>query len=446
MHVKLHGTMQINSKGHLSIGGCDTVALAAEFGTPLYVMDEALLRDNCRAYVDAFRRYYPHSEVLYASKAFCTMAMCRLVQEEGLGLDVVSGGELYTALKAGFPAQRIYFHGNNKTPQEIELALNAKIGRFVVDNLSELELLQELAREKRLHPCVLLRVSPGIDAHTHHYIKTGMIDSKFGLAIANGQAMLGVEKALAAKNLEFKGLHCHIGSQIFELSSYCEAAKIMVAFMQQVRENTGVVVEELNLGGGLGIYYTAEDTPQPVDVFVKALTTAVRETVDHYGLPAPKVLVEPGRSLVSEAGTTLYTIGTIKDIPGIRKYVAVDGGMTDNPRPALYQAKYEAAVANKMQQPAQEVVSIAGKCCESGDMLIWDIKLPQVARGDILAISCTGAYNYAMASNYNRNTRPAVVFVHDGVADLVVRRESYADLVQNDVLPERLCQRVAHLA
>lgn len=444
--MKLHGTMQINSKGHLSIGGCDAVALATEFGTPLYVMDEALLRENCRAYVDAFRRFYPHSAVLYASKAFCAMAMCRLAQEEGLGLDVVSGGELYTALQAGFPAQHIYFHGNNKTPQEMELALHANVGRIVVDNLSELQLLQELAQEKKAHPRVLLRVSPGIDAHTHHYIKTGMIDSKFGLAIANGQAMLGVERILAAKNLEFKGLHCHIGSQIFELSSYREAAKVMVEFMQQVRASCGATVEELNLGGGLGIYYTSEDTPQPVDALVRTLAAAVREAAGHYGLPLPKLIVEPGRSLVSEAGTTLYTIGAIKDIPGIRKYVAVDGGMTDNPRPALYQAKYEAAVANKMQQPAQEVVSIAGKCCESGDMLIWDIKLPRTARGDILAVACTGAYNYAMASNYNRNARPAVVFVHDGVADLVVRRENYADLVQNDVLPERFCQRKAHLA
>lgn len=444
--MKLHGTMQINGKGHLTIGGCDTVDLAAEFGTPLYVMDEALIRDNCRAYVNAFKKYYPQGEVLYASKVFCTMAICRLADEEQLGLDVVSGGELYTALQAGFPPQRIYFHGNNKTPQEIEMALDAKIGRFVVDNFYELDLLQELARAKKTSAKILLRVSPGIDAHTHHYIKTGMIDSKFGLTIANGQALLGVEKALSLKNLEFKGLHCHIGSQIFELSSYREAVKTMFAFMHQVQEATGVMVEELNVGGGLGIYYTSEDTPQPIAAFVQTVAEAVREGAEQFGLALPKVIVEPGRSLVGEAGTTLYTIGSVKDIPGIRKYVAVDGGMTDNPRPALYQAKYEAAVANKMRQPAEEVVSIAGKCCESGDMLIWDIKLPRVNPGDLLAVSCTGAYNYSMASNYNRNTRPAVVFVRDGVADLVVRRESYADLVRNDVLPERLCQRMAYLA
>lgn len=436
--MKMHGTMKINALGHLEIGGCDKIALVEQFGSPLYVMDEALMRENCRAYVQAFAKYYPKAEVAYASKAFCTTMMCRLAEEEDMALDVVSGGELYTALKADFPAEKIYFHGNNKTPAEIEMALAAGVGRFVVDNFYELEMLNDFARQKKTKAQILLRVSPGIDAHTHHYIKTGMIDSKFGLGIVNGQALMAVEKALSMKNIELKGFHCHIGSQIFDLASFREAAETMLHFMHDVYEKTGFMAGELNLGGGLGVYYFEEDAPRPIADLVKVIAVTIRETAVKLGLPLPKVIVEPGRSIVGEAGTTLYRIGSIKDIPGIRKYVAVDGGMTDNPRPALYQAKYEAAVANKMNDPADETVSIAGKCCESGDMLIWDIALPHVESNDVLAISTTGAYNYSMASNYNRNVRPAVVFVMDGEADLAVRRESYAELIQNDVLPERM--------
>ncbi len=444
--MKLHGTMRINQAGHLEIGGCDAMELVRQFGTPLYVMDETLLRDNCRAYVESFQKHYPDAEVIYASKVFSTMAMCRLVAEEDMGLDVVSGGELYTALASGFPAGRIYFHGNNKTPEELEMALEARVGRYVVDNYGELELLNELARQRRTKAKILIRVSPGIDAHTHHYIKTGMIDSKFGLAIANGQAMMGVEKALGMKNLEIKGIHCHIGSQIFDLDSFKEAAATMMAFVRDIRAQTGFVCEELNLGGGLGIHYTEDDAPRPAGDLVAVIAAAVRAAAADYGLPLPKIIVEPGRSIVGEAGVTLYTVGSVKDIPGIRKYVAVDGGMTDNPRPALYQAKYEAALANKMNLPAEETVSIAGKCCESGDMLIWDLELPPAVTGDILAVTSTGAYNYAMASNYNRNPRPAVVFASGGKAELVVRRESYEDLVRNDVVPERMQSKVACLA
>ncbi len=444
--MNLHGTMRINQAGHLEIGGCDTVELARQFGTPLYVMDEALLRENCRAYVESFQKHYPNAEVIYASKVFSTMAMCRLVAEEGMGLDVVSGGELYTALASGFPAGRIYFHGNNKSPEELEMALEARVGRYVVDNFCEMDLLNELARQRKIKAKILIRVSPGIDAHTHHYIKTGMIDSKFGLAIANGQALMGVEKALGMKNLEFKGIHCHIGSQIFDLNSYKEAAATMMSFVKEIKTKTGYACEELNLGGGLGIYYTEGDTPQPISDLVALMTKTVRETAASFDLPLPKIIVEPGRSIVGEAGVTLYTVGSVKDIPGIRKYVAVDGGMTDNPRPALYQAKYEAVLANKMNVPGEETVSIAGKCCESGDMLIWDIELPPAVPGDILAVSSTGAYNYSMASNYNRNRRPAVVFACGGKAELVVRRESYEDLVRNDIVPERMQSKVACLA
>jgi diaminopimelate decarboxylase len=444
--MKFHGTMRVNKKGHLEIGGCDAVELVSQFGTPLYVMDETLLRDNCRAYVEAFQKHYPNAEVIYASKVFSTMAMCRLVEEEDMGLDVVSGGELYTAMASGFPASRIFFHGNNKTPDELEMALEARVGRYVVDNFGELELLNELARQRKTKARILVRVSPGIDAHTHHYIKTGMIDSKFGLAIANGQAMLAVEKALGMKNIEFKGIHCHIGSQIFDLNSYKEAAETMMAFVRDIKAQTGAVCEELNLGGGLGVYYTEDDAPRKIDELVALVSGAVRAAADAHGLPLPKIIVEPGRSIAGEAGVTLYTVGSVKDIPGIRKYVAVDGGMTDNPRPALYQAKYEAALANKMNLPAEETVSIAGKCCESGDMLIWDLELPPAVTGDILAVSTTGAYNYSMASNYNRNTRPAVVFASGGKAELVVRRESYEDIVRNDVVPERMKNKVACLA
>jgi diaminopimelate decarboxylase len=444
--MKLHGTMKINAAGHLEIGGCDAVELVKQFGSPLYVMDEEKLRQNCQEYVNAFKKIYPDSEVIYASKVFSNLAMCRLVAEEDMGLDVVSGGELYTALTSKFPSGRIYFHGNNKTPEELEMALDARVGRFVVDNFYELEMLNELAKQRKIKAKILLRVSPGIDAHTHHYIKTGMIDSKFGLAIANGQAMMGLEKALGMKNIELKGIHCHIGSQIFDLNSYTEAAKTMMAFVNKIKEQTGYVVEELNLGGGLGIYYTEGDTPQPIEELVATICGSVKEEAARYNLPLPKIIVEPGRSIVGEAGVTLYTVGSVKEIPDIRKYVAVDGGMTDNPRPALYQARYEAALANKMNLPNEEIVSIAGKCCESGDMLIWDIELPRVESGDVLVVSSTGAYNYSMASNYNRNLKPAVVFVNNGVAEVVVKRETYNDLIRNDVIPERLQSKIACLA
>ncbi|MPM60355.1 Diaminopimelate decarboxylase [bioreactor metagenome] len=436
--MKLQGTMKVNTAGHLEIGGCDATDLAREFGTPLYVMDETEIRKNCRRYVDSFKKYYPSSEVIYASKVFLTAAMCKLIEEEDIGLDVVSGGEIYTALSVGFPADRMYFHGNNKTCSELEMALDARLGRIIVDNFTELDLLNHLAKEKKVRQKILLRVSPGIDAHTHHYIKTGMIDSKFGMSIANGQALLGIEKALSMNNLELKGVHCHIGSQIFDLDSYKEASVTMMAFINEIKAKTGFICEELNLGGGLGIYYSEDDNPQQIEHLVEVITKTIKKLAAQYEISLPKIIVEPGRSIVGEAGTTLYTIGSIKDIPGVRKYVAVDGGMTDNPRPALYQAQYEAAIANKMDIALEEVVSIAGKCCESGDMLIWDINLPPVETGDILAVSSTGAYNYSMASNYNRNLKPAVIFVSNGTADIIVKRETYQDLVSNDVLPDRL--------
>ncbi len=436
--MKLQGTMEINEQGHLVIGGCDTVELAQEFGTPLYIMDEDQIRRTCREYYRSFVSRHGNAEVIYASKTFSTVAMCHIIKEEGLGLDVVSGGELYTALAAHFPVERIYYHGNNKTPQELETALEARVGRIVVDNFRELELLNALAAQHQRVVDVLVRVTPGIEAHTHEYIQTGQIDSKFGFTLPNGDAMRAIKGVIDADHLNFRGVHCHIGSQIFELASYSYTAQVMLELSQQIYQETGVYVRELNLGGGFGIYYASGDDPAQISDYADLVMTTVSETADALGLPVPKVIVEPGRSIAGPAGTTLYTVGSLKDIPGVRKYVAVDGGMADNPRPALYQSCYEAIVANKASLAPETVVSITGKCCESGDMLIWDIELPEVVSGDLLAVSCTGAYNYSMSSNYNRLARPAVVLVKDGQADVIVQRETYADIVRNDVVPARL--------
>ncbi len=436
--MKLHGTMRINDKGHLEVGGCDTVELAREFGTPLYVMDEEHLRDNCRQYYEAFTGTYPDSLVIYASKAFLTLAMCRLIESEGLGLDVVSGGELYTALKADFPPELIYFHGNNKSSEELRMAMDAGIGRIVADNMQELDKINEISGRMHTRTDVLIRVTPGIEAHTHEYIQTGQIDSKFGLVVSNGQALEGIKRALAYDNINLIGLHCHIGSQIFELESYQHTAEVMMEFLIKVHRETGHRFAELNLGGGFGIYYASGDKPASIKTYAAMVMETIRQQCEENQYPMPRVIIEPGRSIVGTAGVTLYTVGTVKDIPGVRKYVAVDGGMTDNPRPALYQARYEAILANKADRQKIEEVSIAGKCCESGDMLIWDLHVPEAQQGDILAVSSTGAYNYSMSSNYNRLGKPAVVFVREGRADLVVKRETFDDIVRNDVLPERM--------
>lgn len=435
--MKLHGTMCINAQGNLEIGGCNSVELARKFGTPLYVLDEECFRNNCREYYQAFKEKYD-AEVIYAAKTLLTLAVCRIVEDEGLGLDVVSGGELYTAMKAGFPMSRVYFHGNNKSPEELRMSLEAGVGRFMVDNMYELEILNSLAGELRTTANVIMRLTPGVEAHTHEYIKTGQIDSKFGLVIENGQALAGVKRALKMEHINLRGLHCHIGSQIFQLASYAHAASIMLDFAAAAKERTGWIMEELDLGGGLGIYYTEGDEPRPVQEYADLIAKTVRTRTANYDLPEPRLIVEPGRSISGPAGSTLYTVGSVKDIPGIRKYVLVDGGMVDNPRPALYQSHYEACIANKTEEETTEVVSIAGKCCESGDMLIWDIELPTVEPGDILAVSCTGAYNYAMSMNYNRLPRPAMVLVRDGLADVIIKRETYSDLIRNDLIPEKL--------
>ncbi|NLL58382.1 MAG: diaminopimelate decarboxylase [Firmicutes bacterium] len=429
----LLGTMRINSKQHLEIGGCDTVALAEEFGTPLYVMDEEQVRENCRRYLRAMQKKYPRGKILYAGKAFLVLAMAKLVAEEGLGLDVVSGGELYTALKAGFPAERLYFHGNNKSRQELLEALEAKIGRIVVDSFSELQELQELSASRRQKVDVLLRVKPGIEAHTHDYIQTGREDSKFGLGFS--EAREAVRQILsAAPYLELRGFHCHIGSQIFQLEPYRLAARAMLDFMSEVRAETGYVASELDLGGGLGIRYTQGDSPPSIETFVETVASTVQEEAEQRKYPLPELLLEPGRSITGEAGITLYRVGVIKEVPGVRCYVSVDGGMMDNIRPALYQARYEAMIANKALQEPVKRVTVAGKACESGDLLIEDTCLPPVEKGDLLAVFSTGAYCYAMASNYNRNPRPPVVFVRNGKPRVVVRRETYGDLLAMEEL------------
>jgi len=439
--VFLHGTSRVNARGHLEIGGCDTTELVRTYGTPLYVYDEALIREKCRAYVKAFEASGFRFQVAYASKAFMCMAMCQLVMEENMSLDVVSGGELYTALKAGFPAERIHFHGNNKTEEELSMALDAGIGCFVVDNFFELELLHDLAQKKDRVVPVMLRLTPGIEAHTHEYISTGQDDSKFGFGVASGQALQAVKRALDKPFYKLLGIHSHIGSQIFETTGFIGAIEVLSAFLEQVRDETKYEVEVLNLGGGFGIRYTEEDDPLPVGEYIKVITEGVRRQFTARAYPLPEIWIEPGRSIVGDAGTTLYTVGSIKDIPGIRKYVAIDGGMSDNIRPALYQAKYEAMLANRAGEEAEETVSIAGKCCESGDMLIWDYALPKANPGDILAVSCTGAYGYSMANNYNRIRRPAVIFVKDGEAEVVVERETYQDLVKNDRVVPRVLSR-----
>lgn len=432
--MKLRGTMQINEQGHLTIGGCDTVQLAKHFGTPLYVLDEECLRDACRRYRRAFSEHYHNALTVYAGKALLNLAICQIIKEEGLGLDVVSGGELFTALAAGFPPERIFFHGNNKTEAEIALGLDRKIGYFMVDNFHEIELLSRLASRRHVTANVILRIAPGIEAHTHEFIQTGQIDSKFGFTLENGDALLAVKKVIDEPTLSLRGIHCHIGSQIFELESYVLAAKAMVAFMKTIRDRYQVSVDILNMGGGLGIYYVPGDAPPTIEEYVSTVSKAVSRECEDLQLPKPMLIVEPGRSIVGPAGTTLYTVGATKQIPGVRTYVAVDGGMADNIRPALYNAKYEAIVANKARNADTNCVSLTGKCCESGDMLAWDLELASCQAGDIIAVPATGAYCYSMASNYNRLGRPAMVLVKDGQARMIVRRETYSDLISHDLL------------
>ncbi|MBD8070321.1 diaminopimelate decarboxylase [Bacillus sp. PS06] len=429
----LHGTSRVNDQGHLEIGGVDTIELTKKYGTPLYVYDTALIRERAKSFRDTFVHLGIKAQVAYASKAFSTVAMIQLVEEEGLSLDVVSGGELYTALQAGFPVERIHFHGNNKSYEELEMAIKHKIGCIVVDNFYELALLDEISNKHQVKTPILLRVTPGIEAHTHDYILTGQEDSKFGFGLENGQADTAVETVLSLTGVSLLGIHCHIGSQIFETTGFILAVKKMFGKLRDWKEAHHYIPEVLNLGGGFGIRYTQEDDPIPVSRYVEEIIGEVKKQSAEMNIDVPEIWIEPGRSLVGDAGTTLYSVGSRKEVPNIRNYVAIDGGMNDNIRPALYQAKYEAVLANRVYDEVEETVSIAGKCCESGDMLIWDLPLPKSNSADVLAVFCTGAYGYSMANNYNRIPRPPVVFIENGEDQLVVKRESFEDIVRLDM-------------
>ncbi len=426
--------LSVNEKGNLTIGGLDTVELAAEYGTPCYVVDEDQIRANCRAYVRSIEENYGGNGIaIYASKAFNCKAMCRIVNEEKMGLDVVSGGELYTALQAGFPAEKIYFHGNNKTLSELEEAVYAGVGRIMVDNIYELENLSRIAKSCGKNVGVILRIKPGIDAHTHSFIMTGQIDSKFGFALETGEAMEGVKAAIAADNIDFKGIHCHIGSQIFDVEPFERAAEVMVAFMAEIKAQTGVDVTELDLGGGFGIKYSNEDNPLEYSEYMAKVATVLKAECVKHGVAQPFIIIEPGRSVAGSAGITLYTVGAVKTIPDVRTYVSIDGGMGDNPRYILYQSTYELVCANKADKPRDFKITLAGRCCESGDLIQEDAPVQQVEPGDIMAVLSTGAYNYSMASNYNRIPRPPVVMVSGGKSRVVVRRETYDDVISKDV-------------
>ncbi len=419
---------------HLYIGKYDAVALAEKYGTPCYIMDEELIRKNCRTYTDAMEKHYGgRGMIAYASKAFSSKYMYKIAMEEGLGCDVVSGGELYTAHEAGFPMDKVLFHGNNKTDEELGMAMDFGVGHIVCDNTYELERVNKMASERAMVQKIMFRIKPGVEAHTHSFVQTGQIDSKFGVALLGGEAFDIIKSASAMSNVEVDGIHCHIGSQIFDIEPFCEAARLMIGLMGEVKSKLGIELRYLNLGGGFGIVYTEADDPVSYDKYIEKVSKVVYDASEACGINVPEIIMEPGRSIVASAGVTLYTVGTVKDIPGVRKYVSVDGGMADNPRYILYQSEYTALIANKAAEAAADTVTIAGKCCESGDLLAEGIKLQPAEPGDILAVLATGAYNYSMSSNYNRIPRPPVVMLSEDGDKLVVKRETYADLVRNDI-------------
>ena len=427
-------SLSVNSQGHLCVSGADTVALAKKYGTPLMVFSEDGVRRNCRKFVSSINDNYDgNGMVMYASKAFSCLEMYRICDSEQMGVDVVSGGEIHTALRAGFPAEKILFHGNNKTAWELELALNAGVGRYVVDNFPEMERLDAMAGEKGVRAKVLLRITPGIDAHTHDFIKTGLIDSKFGFTLETGEALDAVRLAMEKKNLDLAGIHCHIGSQIFDIDPFEHAAVVMLDFMKQIRDELGVQLPELNLGGGFGVKYLDSDDPEDFTEYMRRVAVVVKQKCAENGLRVPFIMIEPGRAVVGAECVTLYTVGGVKRIPGVRTYVSIDGGMTDNPRYILYQASYETVCADRASEPKDTFVTLAGKCCESGDLIQENAPLQRVEPGDTVAVMTTGAYNYSMASNYNRIPRPAVLMVSRGQERTIIRRESVEDLSRLDV-------------
>ncbi len=426
--------LSTNDKGHLTIGGVDALYLAKEYGTPLYVMDEDTIRNACRDFVRSMNEYYDgNGMVTYASKAFSCKEIYRIMMEENMGVDVVSGGELYTALSVGFPAEKIHFHGNNKTYEELELAMKNDVGEIIVDNLEELNTLDEIAGKMGKKAGIMFRIKPGVDAHTHDFVQTGKIDSKFGFAIETGEAFEAVEEALKKENIILKGLHCHIGSQILDVDPFVFTAEVMFRLMLKIRDELKFTVSELNLGGGFGIKYLPEDDAKDYDTFMKSVSAKVKELCKENDYPVPFIVIEPGRAIVANSGTTLYTVGSVKNIPNIKTYVSVNGGMTDNPRYALYQSPYTVAIADRADKNGDTLVTVAGRNCESGDIIQENVYLNSPKAGDILAVFCTGAYNYSMASNYNRVPRPAVVMIKDGKSRVIVKRETYEDIIKNDI-------------
>ena len=419
--------------GELNISGVGVSELKAQYGTPLYVYDENMLVNQCRTFINNFKSSKFNTEVLYASKAFSCLEVLRIASREGLGVDVVSLGEIHTAYKAGYDMRRAYFHGNNKTREELQYALEVGVGTIVIDNDYEYEMINEIVRESGNTVDILLRINTGIDAHTHEYIKTAKDDSKFGYSVYDETIYDLIADINNQSNLNFVGFHSHIGSQIFEKTSFFEAVKVVMEFTRRVQERLGLTISVLNLGGGFGVYYTEEDRPFELAEFLREYIEVVERESDNFGLDLTKVVIEPGRSLTCNAGSTLYSVGGVKKTFAGREYVFVDGGMADNPRYALYKAKYEAMLANKMNEEVDTTYTVAGKCCESGDMLVMDAKLPKAEQGDLLLVSSTGAYNYSMSSNYNRLPKLPVVFVKDGTSRLVVKGETLEDLIRQDI-------------
>ena len=431
--MKLHGNMSIKNNT-LYIGGVSCVELAKKYSTPLYVYDENLIRSNCKEYKKYFRVKENGNKVAYAGKAFLPLYMCNIINEENLCLDVVSGGELYTAYKANFPMENILFHGNNKTIDEIKMGIELGVGRFVVDNFYELDIIEDLCKNKNITQEIYFRITPGIEAHTHDYIKTGQIDSKFGFALINGDLYEAIEKLSKYKNIKLVGLHAHIGSQIFDIEPFMDEVDIMMDLIKEIKEKFDIDLKEIDLGGGIGVYYTKEDKPNSIKDFCEAIINRVDKKCNKLGIKVPKLIIEPGRSIIANAGSTLYTIGSIKDIKDVRTYVSVDGGMTDNIRPSLYKAGYECSIVNKMKYEKVNNVTVAGKCCESGDILITHANVMEIESGDILITTSTGAYGYSMSSNYNKIPKSAVVMVRDGDDKLVCKRQSYEELLNLEII------------
>lgn len=431
--VLLHDNYGINAAGHFTVGGYDTVLLAKEYGTPLYVLDEDKVRKMCRAYTSAVKKHFKKAQILFASKALSFKDIYRIADSEGLCSDTVSAGEIYTALSVGFPAEKLYFHGNNKTYEDIKYAISVGVGTFIADNEPEIDVIDSLAEEMGKTVRVVLRVTPGIDVHTHVKISTGQVDSKFGIAIETGQAIETVKYILTKKNIDFVGIHCHVGSQSFEPQPFLDACDIMMGFMAEVKKVTGHTLTVLNLGGGFGVRYIPSQQDLEVEPMLESIANRVKANCLELGLDEPEMNFEPGRSIVAAAGVTLYTVGNIKSITGYKSYISIDGGMADNPRYALYQSPYYALIANKANEEMNFVADIAGRCCESGDLIQEGVTIQKATRGDILAVCVTGAYNYSMASNYNRLLKPALVVVGKKGVRLGIKREAFEDLVKNEL-------------